>query len=206
MKYPDFYMQVPNIELYDPLSDFLGATEGGKITISYLDCVKLAGHSCPTVAGAYLMAMRGAQILYPDTLPQRGMVKIEIKEQKQQGVAGVIGNVISYIFGASDEGGFKGIGGNFSRDYLISFGANIQGEVKLTRMENGDSVILAYDPSSVPGDQRMQPLMGKLLQSLANEEEKALFKTLWQTRVSKILLSADYDTIIKFKHIPKENQ
>ncbi len=59
MQYPIFYDQVENIKLYDPLSDFLGAVDKGDIEITYLDCVKLAGHSCPTVAGAYLMALTG---------------------------------------------------------------------------------------------------------------------------------------------------
>jgi hypothetical protein len=199
MKYSSFYDDVPPIHLHDPLSDFLGAFEEGKAEIGYLDCVKLAGHSCPTVAGAYLTALVGAKALYPDALPQRGGVKIEIKEQKSQGVTGVIGNIIAFVFGASDEGGFKGIGGRFARDHLISYGANIDGEVRLTRVDTGDSVTLSYDPSSVPGDPRMQPLMGKLLQSSASKEEAELFKALWQARVSKILLMDDHSNVIKIK-------
>ncbi len=199
MGYSSFYDDVQPIQLYDALSDFLGASEEGKVEIGYLDCVKLAGHSCPTVAGAYLMALVGAKALYPDIIPQRGGVKIEIKEPKNQGVAGVIGNVLSFVFGANDEGGFKGIGSRFARDHLISYGANIAGEVKLTRVDTGDSVTLSYDPSSVPGDPRMQPLMGKLLQSSASKEEAELFKGLWQARVSKILLMDDHSNVIKIK-------
>ena len=39
----------------DPLARFLGAAEDGVIEYTYADTVKLAGHSCPTVASAYLM-------------------------------------------------------------------------------------------------------------------------------------------------------
>jgi hypothetical protein len=66
MQYPDFYSKIAPIKLYDPLSDFLGAFKEGKLEISYLDCVKLTGHSCPTVAGAYLMAMQGTEMHYGD--------------------------------------------------------------------------------------------------------------------------------------------
>ena len=59
MNYPSFFDRVEPISLQDPLSNFLGAFVDGKLDITYLDCVKLAGHSCPTVAGAYLMACKG---------------------------------------------------------------------------------------------------------------------------------------------------
>ena len=43
---PTFFKQAPTICLRDPLAAFLGATEGGLMTYSYQDAVKLAGHSC----------------------------------------------------------------------------------------------------------------------------------------------------------------
>ena len=55
MKTPDFFDKVPPIVIADPLAEFLGATEGGLLEYRYVDAVKLAGHSCPTVAGAWLM-------------------------------------------------------------------------------------------------------------------------------------------------------
>ncbi len=50
MNHPDFFDEVPRISLYDPLAEFLGATEGGILEYGYFDAVRLAGHSCPTVA------------------------------------------------------------------------------------------------------------------------------------------------------------
>ena len=113
MQYPNFYTKVETIKLYDPLSDFLGAFSNGIIEINYIDCVKLAGHSCPTVAGAYLMTLHGLKALYPDSLPQRGNLRVSLREDRSKGVTGVVGNIISFITGASDETGFKGIQGNF---------------------------------------------------------------------------------------------
>ena len=189
MQYPIFFDEVDSILLYDPLSNFLGAFEEGKIEISYLDCVKQAGHSCPTVAGAYLMTMIGLKMLYGAELPQRGNIYVSIKGKKSEGTIGVIGNIISFIVGAGGEEGFKGIQGNFSRNNLIAYEQEIMGEVTLTRIDNNTSVSLSYDPSIILGDQRLKPLMGKVLQGKTSDQEKMLFKELWQKRVKEILLT-----------------
>ncbi|RLA69769.1 MAG: hypothetical protein DRG09_05005 [Epsilonproteobacteria bacterium] len=198
MHYPSFFTQVPPVKLYDPLSEFLGAFEQGKLEISYLDCVKLAGHSCPTVAGAYLMAQQGLAALYNNELPQRGFVKVEMRDDKTHGVTGVICNVVSFIVGASDSSGFKGIQGKFPRNDLNAYDISMDAEVKLTRLDTMQSVTLSYDPSSIPADEKMMPLMKKNLQGIASQEEKQLFQNVWQKRVAEILLSTDkLITIIK---------
>jgi len=189
MKYPLFFDEVDSILLYDPLSDFLGAFVEGKIEIGYLDCVKQAGHSCPTVAGAYLMTIVGLNLLYGSELPQRGNIHVGIKGEKTEGTTGVIGNIISFIVGASGEEGFKGIHGKFSRNNLMAYDQKMAGEVTLKRTDKDISVSLSYDPSVIPGDQRLKPLMGKVLQGKASDQEKNLFKALWQERVKDILLT-----------------
>ncbi len=207
MRYPDFFDKVPAIALQDPLSDFLGAFEEGKLKITYLECVKLAGHSCPTVAGAYLMALKGLETLYPKeegVLPQRGHIHVSMRDAETDGVTGVICNVISFIVGANGKSGFKGIGGYFSRDNLVSYDVPMKGEVTLTRLATERSITLSYDASVVPGDPAMKPLMAKSLQGSATEEEKAHFKALWQERVERILLSTDlWDQMITI-HETKE--
>lgn len=55
MQFPDFFEAAPRITVRDPLARFLGAAEDGIIEYRYADAVRLAGHSCPTVASAYLM-------------------------------------------------------------------------------------------------------------------------------------------------------
>lgn len=189
MKYPVFFDKVQSIQLQDPLSNFLGAFEEGKMEISYLECVKLAGHSCPTVAGAYLMALKGVEALYGDQLPQRGSIHVSMRDGENEGVTGVICNVISFIAGANGAGGFKGLNGNFSRNNLVSYNIPMEGEVKLSRLDTGESVTLSYNPSAIPADAMMQPLMGKSMQGLASEGEKKQFGKLWQERVEKILTS-----------------
>ena len=191
MGYPTFFDQVPAIKLYDPLGMLLGAFEQGKLEISYYDCTKLAGHSCPTVASAFLMASYGLKILFPDSLPIRSQIQIEMKASKDEGVTGVIAAVIAYIAGAGDEGGFKGIGGAFGRNDLLSFGhSNIHETVRLSRIDTGDSVMVSVDTKAVPGSQDMMPLMQKALGSTATEEEESRFRALWQARVEAMLLDS----------------
>ncbi len=191
MTYPEFFDRVESLLLYDPLADFLGAVEAGVVELSYLDVVKFAGHSCPTVAGAYLMAKLGLEQLYPDAMPHRGEVKVLIRGEKGAGVNGVIGNTIAYICGVSDEAGFKGIGGRFDRSGKLLYGAKIDGEVRLARVDNGHFVDLSYDPSSIPPDPHMKELMQLLMMGRAGMEEKKLFQKLWQERVAKILLDKE---------------
>jgi hypothetical protein len=191
MKYPAFFDQVQTIQLQDPLSNFLGAFEEGKMEISYIECVKLAGHSCPTVAGAYLMALKGLESLYGDQLPQRGSIHVSMKDGEADGVTGVICNVISFIAGANGIGGFKGLNGNMSRNNLVSYDVPMSGEVKLSRLDTNRSVTLSYNASMIPADPMMQALMGKAMQGLANDDEKKEFGRLWQARVENILLSTE---------------
>jgi hypothetical protein len=191
MKYPAFFDNVQSIQLQDPLSNFLGAFEDGKMEISYIECVKLAGHSCPTVAGAYLMALKGLEALYEGELPQRGSIHVSMKDAEDNGVTGVICNVISFISGANGASGFKGLNGNMARNNLVSYSVPMSGEVKLTRVDTNESVTLSYDSSMIPADPMMQPLMGKTMQGLASEDEKKEFGRLWQARVENILLSTD---------------
>lgn len=113
---------------------------------------------------------------------------------KDEGVTGVIAAVISYIAGANDKGGFKGIGGSFARNDLLSFGhADLQGTVRLSRTDTGASVTLSVDTQSVPGSPDMMPLMQKALQGIATEEERGDFQRLWQSRVEAMLL----DTVLQ---------
>jgi len=200
MKYPAFFDKTQSIQLQDPLSNFLGAFEEGKMEIRYIECVKLAGHSCPTVAGAYLMALKGLEALYGDQLPQRGSIHVSMRDSEEEGVTGVICNVISFIAGANGAGGFKGLNGKFSRNNLVTYNVPMEGEVKLTRIDTDKSVTLSYNSSMIPTDPMMQPLMGKAMQGLASENEKKEFGKLWQARVENILLdTANWDKMITIK-------
>lgn len=187
-KNPKFFDDVKKIKLYDPLSQFLGSSENGIVSFKYSQIVKMAGHSCPTVAGAYLITDKALKALYGDDYPVRGQIKVEFKESIEDGVAGVIGNVISAITGATDINGFKGLGNQFSRIGLMKYTSNIPSNARFTRTDSGQSVDVYYDPSSVEANPKMNMLMQKSLSGNANEEEQNEFKKLWQDRVKRILI------------------
>jgi len=186
MSYPKFYDSVASIALIDPLAKVLGAFENGEYEISYLEVVKAAGHSCPTVAGAYLMTQAALKALYPDERAVRGTIKVEFKEELEEGVAGVIGNVVSQITGATDKSGFKGLGGNFARHSLMQFKSDINSSARFTRVDNGKSVDVIYDPSNIPADPQMMPLMQKMQSGNAASQDIQMFGQLWQDRVKRI--------------------
>ena len=192
MEYPKFYDSVEPFILQDDLAAFLGATKGGEIQIDYIDCVKLAGHSCPTVAGSYILAKVALSKLYGNETPKRSQVKIEFKDAKEHQVTGVIGSVLSFILGSNDSGGFAGIGGKFNRKNLLSYGnSDVNGMVKFTRIDNNESITLNLNTSIVPGDPNMQPLMQKTLMGQASKEEAEQFANLWQARVEYMLLKPE---------------
>ncbi|HJU71827.1 MAG TPA: hypothetical protein VJ603_08270 [Paucimonas sp.] len=200
MHYPSFFDSVKKITLYDPLAEFLGAVDGGVIEYSYLDVVKLAGHSCPTVAGAYLMTQKALAALWGDDVPQRGSIKVEFHNPLQSGVTGVIANVITLITGATMDSGFKGLAGRFDRRDLLFFNAAIEGEIRFTRLDTGASVTVGYHPDIVPGPPEMMGLLQKTLSGMASVEEARAFGVLWQERVMRIFEKSDDPRLVVLDH------
>lgn len=188
MKYPEFFDAVPKIDLYDPLAEFLGASEKGILQYGYIDAVKLAGHSCPTVASAYWSTRKALAFLYPDTMPVRGEIKVEFSDAITAGVTGVIANVVSMLTGAMAENGFKGIGGRFDRREHLFFSTGIQGEMRFTRLDTNQSAQVASNLQHVPSSPRVPGLIASCIRNTASQEEVAEFRHLWQERVRRILL------------------
>lgn len=188
MQAPDFFSQVPSLIVYDPLAEFLGASDNGVIEYHYLDAVKLAGHSCPTVAAAYRMTLKALASLYPDALPQRGGIRVEFRQDRLSGVTGVIANVVGLLTGATHDTGFKGIGGRFDRRGLLYFSAEVSEEIRFTRIDTGQAVDVAAKLQSVPFAPQTFALMQKCLDGSATPQETAEFRECWQARVRTLLL------------------
>ena len=188
MNYPNFFDEVPTISLYDPLAEFLGAAEDGILQYGYVDAVRLAGHSCPTVASAYWSTSKALAFLYPGTTPERGAIRVEFRQDSASGVTGVIANVVSMLTGATLETGFKGLAGQFDRRRLLFFGVEMTGEVRFTRLDTGKAVYVASNLQHVPGSPRVSGLMASCLDRTATPAEIAEFHKLWQERVRRILL------------------
>ena len=203
MSFPEFFAAVPRLTLHDPLAELLGAAENGRIEYGYTDAVKLAGHSCPTVAGAYLMTLKALARLYPDGLPERGGIRVELNAAQTDGVAGVTAAVAGLLTGAAGEDGFKGLAGRFSRRNLLGFGAAIDAELCFTRIDSGARVAVAYHPEVVPAPPELQKLMPKLLAGTASPAEATEFGRLWQLRVKRILIDHfDDPALVPCREIP----
>ncbi len=195
MQYPDFFDEIETIKLEDGLSNFLGAFDNGLLEFSFLDIVKCAGHSCPTVLGAYLMTREGLKALYKDEIPKRGEILVEFGQNENEGVAGVIASVMTNITGATVNLGFKGLAGNYDRRNLMQFESSINANVKFTRRDTKESVEVIYDASSIGAAQNMSYLMQLCMQKKATPEQEAEFKQHWQNRVEAI--SKNVDSVIK---------
>ena len=202
--FPGFFAAAPPNRQRDPLADFLGASDDGVLEYEYADVVKLAGHSCPTVASAYLMARAALYALFPGTLPERGALRVAMPQPVDEGVSGVMGNVISFLTGAAGDGGFHGIGSRFDRRGLLSYGAaDLAGQVRFTRTDTAAAVGVQARAERVRGDPRIRELIALCVAGAATPEEARLFRTLWQDRVRRLLTEhADDPEVIVVSALP----
>lgn len=189
--YPDFFDKAPVIRIRDPLAQLLGSATDSVMDYHYVDAVRLAGHSCPTVAGAFLTARAALKVLYPDTLPERGGISVHMPSPETEGTTGVVAQVITLITGAATQGGFKGIGGRFARNGLLSFAVDsveYDGAVRFERLDTGAAVLVNFDAHKTPVDPSQRERMQAVIQNRETPEQQAEFARLWQERVRRILL------------------
>lgn len=185
---PNPFDSAPTLKLFDPLAELLGAAAQGVIEYRFADAVKLAGHSCPTVASAYLMACHGLTALYGPELPSRGGIRVELAGLATEGVVGVIASVLTLLTGATGQTGFKGLGGHFDRRHLLDFGVPMRGQVRFTRTDTGARVEVRAHLDRVPADARIGTLMPRCIAGTASTDERTLFQSLWQERVRALLV------------------
>lgn len=191
MSYPNFYDKIEPIVVFDPLSKVLGSIDEGLYEFSYLEIVKAAGHSCPTVLGAYLMTQFALKKLYKEEPAMRGGIKVLFKDSLEDGVAGVIGNVVTHITGATQKSGFKGLNTKFARHSLMEFNADITVSARFIRLDTQEIVDVIYDPSSILPNPDMKILMKKIITDSATKDELKEFGVLWQDRVKRIFENSE---------------
>lgn len=190
-QFPEFFAAAPRITLYDPLAAFLGSAADGLIEYRYSDAVRLAGHSCPTVAAAWLMTLHGLRALYGEATPERGQITARLREARDSGTTGVTASIVQLVTGAAAETGFHGIGPKrrFSRYQLLQFAAQNQtATLSLTRRDTEQTVHLDLDTSCVPWPAEMQTLMPRTVSGQASPAEHQRFAELWQERVRQMLI------------------
>lgn len=203
MAHPDFFDHAPRITVRDPLSALLGASDDGLLVYGYVDAVKLAGHSCPTVAGAYLMARAALHALYPEQPAERGGIAVRMGAPEAEGTTGVIAQVLTLITGAAAANGFHGIGGRFVRHGLLRYAAHAEdGGVRFQRRDTGAAVRVELDLSSVAPAAGLRERMAEALAPAATPEQQRAFGRLWQDRVRRLLLEhADDPQVIRLERL-----
>lgn len=198
MHQPHFFKSIPTIVLRDPLSQLLGSAEAGLIEYSYGEVVKLTGHSCPTVAGAWIMTTQALRRLYGEEPPERGAISVSMRDSAQEGVTGVIASVAGYITGATTDTGFKGIRGRFDRRNLLSFGQPIDGVMCFERLDTNARVTVSFNSAVVPPAPDMMTLLFAATEPDAGRAQQAAFAETWQDRVRRIFENTDHPDLIRY--------
>jgi len=188
---------VPPILLSEPLAETLGALQGNApIEYRFTDAVKMAGHACPTVSAAFLICARALAALYPDATPVRGNIGVTVYGGPEEGVYGVMGQVMTFITGAAPGTGFSGLMTRFRRKDLLAFNPEkIDPEAmcfEFRRLDTGRSALTRYYPRRVPFPEDKAQKLGKLMQPViwdaATGEERKQFQALWMEKVKAMLL------------------
>ncbi len=194
----DFLKEVKPIKFKEPLAETLGVfkEDGATLEYTFVDAVKMAGHACPTVAGAYLSCQKALERLYLDEIPVRGEISVTVYGEPDEGVYGVMAQVFSFLTGAAPATGFRGLGHKFKRKDLLRF---IPDKIdpqamcfEFRRLDNGKAVLVKFYPQQIPFSaekaKQLAELLEKVIWEAAKKEERKEFQELWMGRVRDMLL------------------
>lgn len=194
----DFLGKVEPIRFREPFAETLGVFKETDAVLEYtfIDVVKMAGHACPTTAGAYLCCQEALKKLYPDELPVRGDISITVYGEADEGVYGVISQVFSFLTGAAPATGFRGLGHKFRRKDLLKFHPEKMDPQALCfefrRVNNGKAVLVKFFPGRIPFDEvkakRLGALLEKVIWEAAKEDEQREFQDLWIGKVRDMVI------------------
>lgn len=196
MQLPPFFDDVPRLRVQDQLARTLGCARDGILEYGFGDAVRLAGHSCPTVAAAYWMTFLALEHLYPNSLPQRGDIKVEFRDDARSGSNGVMATVVQMLTGAAGSSGFKGLGGRFGRAGLIRYKPDLLLSLRFTRLDDGTAVDAGVDMALVPSPSDLERLVQRFVEGEATPDEEARLGVAWQERVKLLLLNHGRDPAV----------
>jgi len=194
----DFMKEIEPIKFLEPFAETLGALNKESVAIEYtfIDVVKMAGHACPTTAGAYICCQKALKKLYREEIAIRGEISITVYGEQDEGVYGVMGQVFSFLTGAAPASGFRGLGPKFRRKDLLKFTPEkVDHEpmcFEFRRTDNNKAVLVKFYPHKIPfpNDKAMKlgELLEKVIWDAAKENEKMEFQNLWMEKVKNVIL------------------
>jgi hypothetical protein len=196
-------VKVPPILMQDPFLELLGQTKE-PVAYTYEDAVKLSGHSCGAVAGAWTITRKALEVLFPGETPVRGNILVQAPGAEDEWHVGVFGEVITYITGAAPHTGFGGAEFGKASDVFIrrnkmtyldvpSGTAPPMMEWIFTRKDTGKQVGVRFNVMAVqPLATDERTAMGiKMANGTATVEEAADYVKYWNDRVDFIFANAD---------------
>jgi formylmethanofuran dehydrogenase subunit E len=191
-----FFDQVAPIKIKEPFAVALGAIDKDEVFVyRYEDAVKMAGHSCLAVSGAYRMTQIALKHLYGDETPLRGGINVTFKGGVEYKVNGPISQVVTLITGAAAKNGFHGFGGGkYKRHNLMKFDeGNLPPKtaictVLFKRVDNAKAVEVTYSKNMLPGNPKISDLMPLAISGKGTDEQINEFGNLWHERIKMVLM------------------
>ncbi len=200
----DYIAEVPPIMMIDPYFQIFGQSQVA-VPYTYENAVKLAGHSCGAVTGAWTITRKALEVLYPGgEIPVRGQIQVEAPGAEDEWFVGVFGEVITYITGAAPKTGFIGAEFGQTDDVFVRQNKMIYPEEPtgtmppkmewvFTRLDTGAKVGVIFNlavitPVATPERQAMGK---KMAAGEATPEEAADYYEYWNDRAKFVLENAD---------------
>lgn len=192
----EFFKQIVPIKMKEPFAIALGAMDKGETFVyTYEDAVKMAGHSCLAVSGAYRLTQIALNHLYGDEIPLRGGITVTFKGSVEDRVNGPISQVVTFITGAAAENGFHGFGGGkYKRRDLLKFDVNgkpPKGAICsaiFKRNDNGKAVEVTYSKHMLPNNPRIGDLMPLAISGKGTDEQIKEFGNIWHEMIRMVLM------------------
>lgn len=194
----DFFRDIDPIRFREPLAETLGAFQSGGAVLEYTvtDVFKMAGHACPTISVAFLICAEAMKTLYPGSCAVRGEIGVIVHGGPDEGVYGVMGQVMTYLTGAAPLTGFKGLGHRFKRKDLLRYAPASQKPsgpaFTFERLDTGAKVRIQFMPGSVPFPEEKSRQIGELLEKVvweaATKDDLRRFQDLWMEKIRMMLV------------------
>ena len=201
-----YITEVPPIMMTEPYFGIFGQTTG-PVPYTYEEAVKLSGHSCGAVTGAWTITKKALEALYPNgEIPVRGQIAVEAPGAEDEWFVGVFGEVITFVTGASPHTGFNGsefgtVNDLFIRQNKMVYKDEPTGQLPpmrewiFTRLDTGAKVGVKFNlviilPIPTPARTEMGK---KMAAGTATPEEAADYQKYWNDRAKFVLDNADLD-------------
>ena len=200
----DYIPEVPPIMMIDPYLQIFGQSQV-PVPYYYEEAVRIAGHSCGAVTGAWTIARKALEALYPDgEVPVRGQIAVEAPGAEDEWFVGVFGDVITFVTGAAPRTGFNGAEFGQTNDVFVRQNKMVYAEEPtgqlppmrewiFTRLDTGAKVGVKFNLAIIlPIPTPARTAMGKKMAAgEATPEEAADYIQYWNDRATFVLNNAD---------------